>query len=42
MRPECVNCGKASGYDDGVWHPGEFCLYGMFYVCSNMTAENRR
>ena len=38
MRSECNNCGNLSDYDDGVWHPGEVCLFGILYMCSEKCA----
>jgi len=38
-RSECAECGRKSEHDDGVWHPGEFCLFGTLFVCSLACAE---
>ena len=36
IKHECVYCGKPTTSD--VWKPGEVCIFGMFYACSEACA----
>lgn len=36
---ECIECGRTHQSETTTWQPGEFCLFGNFFVCSLACGE---